>query len=167
MVQSRRSGLTLCSHARWTAAVLPNQTPRMSQIQQTLTASAPREAQRGRQNPRVGSRTRPPDVGASAHSWIFRRITREVSLVVLAIFSFASSLVAQPYTPPANERVDVILDPGWRFIRQDVAGAQNSKGIERCDDMAVKRHRIGFAAAIGDTVGRQPHPDPVRAPDLD
>jgi beta-galactosidase len=35
-------------------------------------------------------------------------------------------LVAQPYTPPANERVDVILDPGWRFIRQDVAGAQNS-----------------------------------------
>jgi beta-galactosidase len=35
-------------------------------------------------------------------------------------------LVAQPYTPPANERVDVILDPGWRFIRQDVTGAQNS-----------------------------------------
>src|ERR1017187_8244070 len=126
MVQSRRSGLTLCSHARWTAAVLPNQTPRMSQIQQTLTASAPHDAQRGRQNPRVGSRTRPTDVGVSAHSWIFRRITREVSLVVLAIFSFASSLVAQPYTPPANERVDVILDPGWRFIRQDVAGAQNS-----------------------------------------
>ena len=103
----------------------------MSQIQQTLTqqtltASAPHDAQRGRQNPRVGSRTRPTDVGVSAHSWIFRRITREVSLVVLAIFSFASALVAQPYTPPANERVDVILDPGWRFIRQDVTGAQNS-----------------------------------------
>ena len=103
----------------------------MSQIQQTLTqqtltASAPHDAQRGRQNPRVGSRTRPTDVGVSAHSWIFRRITREVSLVVLAIFSFASALVAQPYTPPANERVDVIMDPGWRFIRQDVTGAQNS-----------------------------------------
>jgi beta-galactosidase len=103
----------------------------MSQIQQTLTqqtltASAPHDAQRGRQNPRVGSRTRPTDVGVSAHSWIFRRIPREVSLVVLAIFSFASALVAQPYTPPANERVDVILDPGWRFIRQDVTGAQNS-----------------------------------------
>ena len=98
----------------------------MSQIQQTLTASAPHDAQRGRQNPRVGSRTRPPDVGVSAHSWIFRRITREVSLVVLAIFSFASSLVAQPYTPPVNERVDVILDPGWRFIRQDVPGAQTN-----------------------------------------
>jgi beta-galactosidase len=46
--------------------------------------------------------------------------------VVLAIFSFASSLVAQPYTPPVNERVDVILDPGWRFIRQDVPGAQTN-----------------------------------------
>jgi beta-galactosidase len=98
----------------------------MSQIQQTLRASAPQEAQRGRQNPRVSSRTRPTEVGVSAPSWIFRRITREVSLVVLAIFSFAPSLVAQPYTPPANERVDVILDPGWRFIRQDVTGAQNS-----------------------------------------
>src|ERR1035437_3842469 len=126
MGRSQRSSLTLCSHARWTAAVLPNQTPRMSQIQQTLTASAPPDAQRGRQNPRVGSRTRPPEVGVSAYSWIFSRITREASLVVLAIFSFASALVAQPYTPPANERVDVILDPGWRFIRQDVTGAQNS-----------------------------------------
>src|ERR1035437_4919791 len=126
MGRSQRSGLTLCSHARWTAAVLPNQTPRMSQIQQTLTASAPHDAQRGRQNPRVGSRTGPTDVGVSAYSWIFSRITREASLVVLAIFSFASALVAQPYTPPANERVDVILDSGWRFIRQDVAGAQNA-----------------------------------------
>jgi beta-galactosidase len=101
----------------------------MSQIQQTLqtlTASALRIVRRGRQNSRVGSQTRPPDVGVSAHSWIFRRITREVSLVVLAIFSFASALVAQPYTPPANERVDVILDSGWRFIRQDVPGAQTN-----------------------------------------
>ena len=96
----------------------------MSQIQQTLTASAPHDAQRGRQNPRVGSRTRPPDVGVSAHSWIFRRITREVSLVVLAIFSFASCLVAQTYSPPANERQDLNLDANWRFIQQDVSGAQ-------------------------------------------
>ena len=103
----------------------------MSQIQQTLTqqtltASAPHDAQRGRQNPRVGSRTRPTDVGVSAHSWIFRRITREVSLVVLAIFSFASALVAQPYVPPGSHRVEINMDPGWRFIRQDVTGAQNS-----------------------------------------
>ena len=35
-------------------------------------------------------------------------------------------MVAQPYTPPVNERVDVILDPGWRFIRQDVPGAQTN-----------------------------------------
>ena len=31
---------------------------------------------------------------------------------------------AQTYTPPANNRVDVNLDQGWRFIQQDVAGAQ-------------------------------------------
>src|ERR1017187_9886772 len=55
-----------------------------------------------------------------------RRRVRDASLVFLAIFNLAASLIAQPYTPPANERVDVILDPGWRFIRQDVTGAQNS-----------------------------------------
>ena len=55
-----------------------------------------------------------------------RQILLGLLLGVLAAFSFASSLVAQPYTPPANERVDMILDPGWRFIRQDVSGAQGS-----------------------------------------
>src|ERR1043166_4901579 len=37
-----------------------------------------------------------------------------------------SHLSAQLYTPPANPRADIILDPGWRFIRQDVAGAQTN-----------------------------------------
>ncbi len=34
---------------------------------------------------------------------------------------------ARPYHPPASHRVDVLLDDGWRFVRQDVAGAQNAK----------------------------------------
>ena len=31
---------------------------------------------------------------------------------------------AQPYTPPGNQRVDTVLDSGWRFIQQNVSGAQ-------------------------------------------
>src|ERR1017187_7755594 len=46
--------------------------------------------------------------------------------ICLIVLCTVASLAAQPYTPPANERVDVILDSGWRFIRQDVADAQNS-----------------------------------------
>lgn len=34
------------------------------------------------------------------------------------------SLNAQIYTPPADHRTDVIADANWRFIRQDVSGAQ-------------------------------------------
>jgi len=38
----------------------------------------------------------------------------------------AVALAAQTYSPPASDRMDINLDPGWRFIRQDVAGAQAS-----------------------------------------
>src|ERR1039457_5726165 len=31
---------------------------------------------------------------------------------------------ARPYTPPGNQRVDTVLDSGWRFIQQNVSGAQ-------------------------------------------
>src|SRR5450759_1440081 len=55
-----------------------------------------------------------------------RRRVRDASLVFLAIFNLAASLIAQPYVPPINHRADVVLDSNWRFIRQDVAGAQNS-----------------------------------------
>jgi len=34
-------------------------------------------------------------------------------------------LNAQNYTPPASHRLDVMMDSGWRFIRQDASGAQN------------------------------------------
>jgi beta-galactosidase len=34
-------------------------------------------------------------------------------------------LSAQTYTPPTSNRLDILVDAGWRFIQQDVAGAQN------------------------------------------
>jgi beta-galactosidase len=39
-------------------------------------------------------------------------------------FSFLMTVTAQTYTPPANNRADISLDSGWRFIQQDVSGAQ-------------------------------------------
>jgi beta-galactosidase len=42
------------------------------------------------------------------------------------IFGWVVSLNAQTYTPPASHRADMVLDSNWRFIRQDVTGAQNS-----------------------------------------
>ena len=46
------------------------------------------------------------------------------ALVFLIISSW--SLLAQTYNPPVTERADINLDSNWRFIRQDVAGAQTS-----------------------------------------
>ncbi len=46
-----------------------------------------------------------------------------LSFVVAVLF--ASAACAQIYVPPANHRVDTIIDSNWRFIRQDVSGAQN------------------------------------------
>src|SRR6202000_2886750 len=34
-----------------------------------------------------------------------------------------ASVAAPLYVPPATHRADVSLDEGWRFIREDVAGA--------------------------------------------
>ncbi len=39
-------------------------------------------------------------------------------------FGFLMAAAAQTYTPPANNRVDINLDSGWRFVQQDVPGAQ-------------------------------------------
>src|ERR1035438_5010812 len=50
---------------------------------------------------------------------------RLASLCLIA-FGFASPLSEQLYTPPATARTNIVLDPGWRFIRQDVAGAQTN-----------------------------------------
>src|ERR1039457_3446918 len=43
----------------------------------------------------------------------------------LAFFCLALPLAAQTYTPPAP-RQDIDLDSGWRFVRQDVTGAQTN-----------------------------------------
>jgi beta-galactosidase len=53
------------------------------------------------------------------------RLLSSLSLGGLLLFALAMPLASQPYTPPANPRVDVNLSPGWRFIRQDISGAQN------------------------------------------
>src|ERR1035441_7163843 len=54
------------------------------------------------------------------------RLPWSLSLGGLLVFTLAMPLASQPYTPPANPRVDVNLNPGWRFIRLDVSGAQNT-----------------------------------------
>ena len=41
------------------------------------------------------------------------------------LLSVVFPLAAQTYAPPATARVELNLDQGWRFIRQDTNGAQN------------------------------------------
>src|ERR1700756_395913 len=52
------------------------------------------------------------------------KYSRPLPFPLLALLIIPSLLLAQPYTPPANHRTDIILDSNWRFIRQDVTGAQ-------------------------------------------
>ena len=106
--------------------VLPDKITIMSQLQQTRTVIVLHEAKRGHLGSQGVSRTIRMAAEAFTYFWIPRRIARHVSFAILAIFGLTISLVAQPYSPPANHRADVILDSGWKFIRQDVAGAQNS-----------------------------------------
>ena len=44
----------------------------------------------------------------------------------LLLLSLGAPLAAQPYTAPPSHRADYCLDRAWRFIRQDVAGAQEA-----------------------------------------
>ena len=50
----------------------------------------------------------------------------KVLLVWLLASGLAPLLAAQTYSPPANARSDINLDANWRFIRQDVPGAQTN-----------------------------------------
>jgi beta-galactosidase len=59
------------------------------------------------------------------HSLGRQRASRGPGLLSLLLLTLALPLTAQPYAPPVNPRVEVNLDPGWRFIRQEVSGAQN------------------------------------------
>lgn len=47
-----------------------------------------------------------------------------LSSTLAAIALISAHLRAQTYAPPANARADISLDFGWRFIQQDVTGAQ-------------------------------------------
>lgn len=50
---------------------------------------------------------------------------RRVLAIGFLLLWHAVSLEGQIYSPPAGDRVDISLDSGWKFIQQDVAGAQN------------------------------------------
>jgi len=47
-------------------------------------------------------------------------------LVAFSVFVSGSPLwaAAPPFTPPASPRATYNFNPGWKFIRQDVPGAQ-------------------------------------------
>ncbi|HKW30394.1 MAG TPA: glycoside hydrolase family 2 TIM barrel-domain containing protein [Verrucomicrobiae bacterium] len=51
------------------------------------------------------------------------RLFRGLLLSGWISFGFLTAAAAQTYTPPANNRVDINLDSGWRFVQQDVSGA--------------------------------------------
>jgi beta-galactosidase len=61
--------------------------------------------------------------GSSGKAFLFLRVG------VLAwcpfLVSFVISTSAGTYAPPSSHRAEFCLDPGWRFIRQDVPGAQD------------------------------------------
>ncbi len=44
----------------------------------------------------------------------------------LLLFGWALAADAQMYSPPASPREDINLNSGWRFIRQDVSGAETN-----------------------------------------
>jgi beta-galactosidase len=48
-----------------------------------------------------------------------------IYLLTILFAVVALSATAQTYHPPANPRLNINLDSGWRFIREDVPGAQN------------------------------------------
>jgi len=56
---------------------------------------------------------------------------------------------------------------GTARSRLDEVQIGKAEPIERLDDMGIERHRIGFAAAIGHTVGRQPDADAISTPHFD
>src|ERR1035437_5652565 len=49
-----------------------------------------------------------------------------IFIFVAALAVSTPAVFGDTYSPPANPREDINLDAGWRFIRQDVAGAQTN-----------------------------------------
>src|SRR5258706_4812667 len=57
---------------------------------------------------------------------VVQRLRIFLFLFVAALAVHIPAVFGQTYSPPANPREDINLDAGWRFIRQDVAGAQTN-----------------------------------------
>jgi len=57
---------------------------------------------------------------------VVQRLRIFLFLSAAAIAVSTPTVFGQTYSPPANPREDINLDAGWRFIRQDVAGAQTN-----------------------------------------
>jgi beta-galactosidase len=46
------------------------------------------------------------------------------ALACLLFVCISTPVIAEPYIPPTNQRADINLDCGWRFVRQDVPAAE-------------------------------------------
>src|ERR1022692_3597967 len=57
---------------------------------------------------------------------VVQRLRILLFLFVAALAVSPPAVFGQTYSPPANPREDINLDAGWRFIRQDVPGAQTN-----------------------------------------
>src|SRR5258706_14579083 len=57
---------------------------------------------------------------------VVQQLRNFVSLFLAALALSTTAVFGQTYSPPANPREDINLDADWRFIRQDVAGAQTN-----------------------------------------
>src|ERR1017187_6507449 len=55
---------------------------------------------------------------------VVQRLRIFISLSVAALAVATPAVFGQTYSPPSNPREDILLDAGWRFIQQNVSGAQ-------------------------------------------
>ena len=55
---------------------------------------------------------------------VVQRLRIFISLSVAALAVATPAVFGQTYSPPSNPREDINLDAGWRFIQQNVSGAQ-------------------------------------------
>src|SRR5438874_7012593 len=57
---------------------------------------------------------------------MYRVISGSFSHLLFYLLAQTVLIYAAPYSPPLTHRADLSLDSAWRFIRQDVAGAQTN-----------------------------------------
>src|SRR6185437_6841930 len=54
------------------------------------------------------------------------KFLKSIACLGVLIAQSVAVLAAPTFTPPTSHRADINLDEGWRFIRADVPGAQES-----------------------------------------